>query len=534
MKKGISLILSLLIVISIITSVPVVVSAANIDDLTFSLNYRSQSYTVTGCSSSINGELVIPFVYDGLPVTRIETDAFHHTEITAVTIPDTVTSIGDNAFMGCTKLVTIIIPDSVTSIGSYAFSGSAYYNDINNWEDGLLYIGNHLIKANNTISGDYVIKENIKTIANYAFSGCTSLKSITIPDSVTSIDDNAFSSCTGLTSITLPDSIINIGSAAFGYCRYLKSITIPDSVISIDDNAFNGCEKLEYVFYNGTEEDKNKITIGSYNYDFIDAIWHYEASGHTYDWLIDIDATCLSKGLCHKECIVCGEALETKEIPAKGHTLGEWEVSTEATCTSSGMKYQRCTDCDAIINIATIPQLKCGAVTLTKVANVTTGVKVYWSKVTGADSYRVYRKTKSSGWKVIGNTTKAYYTDTTAKSGTVYYYSVRAINEAGLGAVCKTTKSLKCLADPTLKAPTSSRSGITLKWTKTTGASGYVIYRKAGNGSWKKLVTEKGVSNLSYVDKTAKKGTTYTYKIRAYYGSTYSAYSNTRQIKDKY
>ncbi len=93
---------------------------------------------------------------------------------------------------------------------------------------------------------------------------------------------------------------------------------------------------------------------------------------------------------------------------------------------------------------------------------------------------------------------------------------------------------IKCLADPTLKVPTSSRSGITLKWTKTTGASGYVIYRKAGNGSWKKLITEKGVSNLSYVDKTARKGTTYTYKVRAYYGSTYSAYSNTRQIKDKY
>ncbi len=260
-----------------------------------------------------------------------------------------------------------------------------------------------------------------------------------------------------------------------------------------------------------------------------------EATGHSEsDWIIDAEANCTKNGSKHKECTFCGEVLETVIIDATGHTASDWITDKKATVNAAGEKHKECTVCGEILETATIKQLKCGAVTLTKVTNVATGVKVYWSKVSGADSYRVYRKVKGGSYKVIGNTTKAYYTDTTAKSGTVYYYSVRAINEAGLGATCKTTKSLKCLADPTLKTPTSSRSGITLKWTKTAGASGYVIYRKAGNGSWKKLVTEKGVSNLSYIDKSAKKGTTYTYKVRAYYGSTYSAYSNTRQIKDKY
>ncbi len=252
------------------------------------------------------------------------------------------------------------------------------------------------------------------------------------------------------------------------------------------------------------------------------------------DWIIDVPSTCVSEGTKHKECAECGKVLVTDIINFAEHTPSDWITDKKATVNTAGEKHKECTVCGEVLETATIPQLKCSAVTVNKVANVTTGVRVYWSKVTGADSYRIYRRLKGGSWKAIGNTTKAYYTDKTAKSGTTYYYCVRALNEVGLGAACKTTKSIKCLADPTLKVPTSAKSGISLKWTKTAGASGYVIYRKAGNGSFKKLVTEKGVSNLSYIDKSAKKGTTYTYKIRAYYGSTYSAYSNTRQIKDKY
>ena len=84
------------------------------------------------------------------------------------------------------------------------------------------------------------------------------------------------------------------------------------------------------------------------------------------------------------------------------------------------------------------------------------------------------------------------------------------------------------------RRPAQTTTTITLKWSKVTGASGYVIYRKTGSGSYKKLKTEKGVSNLSYRDSSAKKGKTYTYKVKAYKSKTYSAYSNTKTIKDKY
>ena len=89
------------------------------------------------------------------------------------------------------------------------------------------------------------ISDNVKSIGNSAFSGCSSLTSVTIPDSVTSIGNNAFSSCYSLTSITIPDSVTSIGNNAFSSCYSLTSITIPDSVTSIGDHAFWGCSKIQ-------------------------------------------------------------------------------------------------------------------------------------------------------------------------------------------------------------------------------------------------------------------------------------------------
>ena len=168
--------------------------------------------------------------------------------LTSVVIPDSVTSIGSSAFSGCSSLTSITIPDSVTSIGSSAFYNTAYYNNISNWENGVLYIGNRLIEAKTTLSGEYVIKDGTVTIASSAFRNCSSLTSVVIPDSVTTIGSDAFLDCSSLTSVVIPDSVTSIGEMAFYNCKSLTSMVIPDSVTSIGSSAFYNCSSLTAVY----------------------------------------------------------------------------------------------------------------------------------------------------------------------------------------------------------------------------------------------------------------------------------------------
>ena len=130
-----------------------------------------------------------------------------------------VTSIGSDAFKGCSGLTSITIPNSVTSIGNYAFKGCS----------GLTSV---------------TIPNSVTSIGNNAFSGCSGLTSVTIGNSVTRIGDAAFFVCTGLTSITIPNSVKSIGRYAFQYCSGLTSITIGNSVTSIEQYAFSGCSGL--------------------------------------------------------------------------------------------------------------------------------------------------------------------------------------------------------------------------------------------------------------------------------------------------
>ena len=190
---------------------------------------------ITGCNNS-----TIP---NG--VTSIGYQAFYGCSgLTSVTIPNSVTSIGDMAFYGCSGLTSVTIGNSVTSIGYATFDGCSGLTSVT--------IGN-----------------SVTSIGYIAFSGCSGLTSVTIPNSVTSIGISAFSGCSGLTSVTIPNSVTSIGSSAFAGCSGLTSVTIPNSVTSIGSSAFYGCSGLKYICLASDKYPSSYSSLGTTTCQYI-------------------------------------------------------------------------------------------------------------------------------------------------------------------------------------------------------------------------------------------------------------------------
>ena len=184
--------------------------------------------TIKDCKETASGTLAIPSIYEGKPVT----------------------SIGDWAFYGCTKLTRVTIPDSVTGIGYAAFSKCVSLKSIDVGEGNTEY---------SSVYG--VLFDKNKTVLIHFPAGKGG--HYTIPDGVTSIGDHAFIQCARLTSVTIPDSVTSIGALAFRDCYGLKSVRIPDSITKIKMGAFSSCSNLTSIIFEGNAPFSFRVDVFS-------------------------------------------------------------------------------------------------------------------------------------------------------------------------------------------------------------------------------------------------------------------------------
>ncbi len=276
MKKLISILLTITMLLGIIASMPVSVSATTDSELIYTYKGGSWRYKLTynGCGCIITGwnddytgdiiftDILIPSSIDGLPVVGIEDYAFYGSSLGGIMLPEKMDFIGDYAF-AYSDLTYIRLPGYVGNIGDYAFANCGNLRTVD-LPGGMTTIGEGVFSGCRSLT--YLsFSDDITDISDYAFFGCN-ITSLELPDSVENIGAYAFAECWRLTNVKFPDNNITIAESAFYYCDWLTSITLPSNLQWGDVYQFRKAFLNHYTLANIEISSNNK------NYFSVDGV----------------------------------------------------------------------------------------------------------------------------------------------------------------------------------------------------------------------------------------------------------------------
>ena len=412
------------------------------------------------------------------------------TGFTCVALPNKEDiSLGGYVFDGCTNLKTVKLSNSIDTIKDYCFNNCTSLESI---ETGTIKaVGSRAFyNCENLVDISFVNDNKIERVYSCAFYNCVGLTEITL-NNVVYINESAFENCTNLVTVDLENNtkLKSIGTKAFYNCTSLERINIPASCTEIGEKAFMSCENLyEVDIKSGLE------IIGSQA--FFNCHYLYQ---------IVIPKSVERIG---------GMALGCFEEDGKNYSYSGFMVV--GVKSSLADDYADAYDMYWALN----------APKLTKIQNTSGGVKITFSKSSGASSgkYDIYRCTDSTEWKKIGTTTSLSYTDKTAKAGTKYYYTVQFVGKP-TNSITDIPLEIVRLTTPSVSKITNTNDGAQLTIKAVEGASKYRVYVRSGS-SWKSLGT---TDTTTFTHKDVKSGTTYKYTVRAYdsSGESVSAYNST-------